>query len=109
MATPPRTLVQQLEAQRAAGVRLEQHTPTIDALASATLELGLSDVSAARRRQERNVNETQMISAELLEILACPICKTAVRLEGGELICDACGRHYQIDDGIPIMLVDEDD
>jgi uncharacterized protein YbaR (Trm112 family) len=32
-----------------------------------------------------------------------------VRLEGDELICDTCGRHFQIEDGIPIMLVDEED
>jgi uncharacterized protein len=47
------------------------------------------------------------ISDELLEILACPACKTPVRLEGDRLICDECGRRYRIDDGIPIMLIDE--
>jgi uncharacterized protein YbaR (Trm112 family) len=47
------------------------------------------------------------ISEELLEILACPVCKTAVRLEGEKLVCDTCGRRYRIEDGIPIMLIDE--
>lgn len=51
--------------------------------------------------------ETKPISDELLEILACPVCKTAVRLEGGKLVCDTCGRRYRIEDGIPIMLIDE--
>jgi uncharacterized protein len=47
------------------------------------------------------------ISDELLEILACPACKTPVRLEGHKLACDNCGRRYRIDEGIPIMLIDE--
>ncbi|HLI51608.1 MAG TPA: Trm112 family protein [Thermomicrobiaceae bacterium] len=52
-------------------------------------------------------NETPVISPELLEILACPVCKTPVRLEGTRLVCDNCGRRYRIEDGIPIMLIDE--
>ena len=48
-----------------------------------------------------------MIDQQLLEILACPVCKTAVRLEGDTLVCTACGRRYPIRDGIPVMLVDE--
>jgi uncharacterized protein YbaR (Trm112 family) len=52
-------------------------------------------------------NETRPISDELLEILACPVCKTAVRLEDNKLVCDTCGRRYRIEDGIPIMLIDE--
>ena len=51
--------------------------------------------------------ETKPISDELLEILACPVCKTAVRLEENNLVCDTCGRRYRIEDGIPIMLVEE--
>ncbi|MEX2425203.1 MAG: Trm112 family protein [Thermomicrobiaceae bacterium] len=47
------------------------------------------------------------ISDELLDILACPACKTPVRLEREKLVCDECGRRYRIDDGIPIMLIDE--
>jgi hypothetical protein len=46
---------------------------------------------------------------ELLEILACPACKTAVHLDdaGERIVCDRCGRRYPIRDGIPVMLVDE--
>jgi uncharacterized protein len=47
------------------------------------------------------------ISDELLSILACPACKTPVRLEDNKLVCDECGRRYRIEDGIPIMLIDE--
>jgi uncharacterized protein YbaR (Trm112 family) len=48
-----------------------------------------------------------MISSELLEILACPLCKTDVRLEGDRIICTQCGRRYPIRDDIPVMLIDE--
>ena len=48
-----------------------------------------------------------MIDPKLLEILACPVCKTAVKLEGERLVCTRCGRRYPIRDGIPVMLVEE--
>ena len=48
-----------------------------------------------------------MIDQELLDILACPLCKTPVRLEGDRLTCSQCGRRYPIRDGIPIMLESE--
>lgn len=48
-----------------------------------------------------------MISKELLEILACPLCKESVRQEEEKLICVKCGRRYPIKDGIPIMLIEE--
>ena len=44
------------------------------------------------------------ISQQLVEILACPICKGDVRLEGEKLVCTKCGRRFPIIDGIPIML-----
>ena len=46
---------------------------------------------------------------ELLEILACPVCKTPVKLvnEGTALKCGTCYRVYPIREDIPIMLVDE--
>ncbi|HHT9154959.1 MAG TPA: Trm112 family protein [Candidatus Tripitaka sp. YC43] len=51
--------------------------------------------------------KTQMIDKELLEILACPLCKTEVKLEGEKIVCSRCGRRYPIKDDIPIMLVEE--
>ncbi|OHB71186.1 Trm112 family protein [Candidatus Kuenenia sp.] len=48
-----------------------------------------------------------MVSKELLEILACPLCKTDVRLEGDRIICVQCGRRYPVKDDIPVMLIDE--
>jgi len=49
------------------------------------------------------------VDPELLEILACPHCKTPVVLvkNGGALKCDRCKRVYPIKDDIPVMLIDE--
>lgn len=50
-----------------------------------------------------------MLSKELLDILVCPACKSALdyRTESQTLKCTACHRVYPIRDDIPIMLVDE--
>jgi uncharacterized protein len=49
------------------------------------------------------------ISKELLEILACPLCKEEVRLTSDDngLKCVKCHRVYPIRDDIPVMLIDE--
>jgi uncharacterized protein YbaR (Trm112 family) len=47
------------------------------------------------------------VDSELLKILACPKCKARVDLEGEKLACVRCGRRYRVEDGIPIMLVEE--
>ena len=49
------------------------------------------------------------ISQELLDILACPACKTEVKLtpDGKGLKCVSCHRVYPIRDDIPVMLIDE--
>ena len=48
-----------------------------------------------------------MIDKELLDILACPICKSEIQLKGNKLICQKCRKYYPIRDGIPVMLIDE--
>ena len=49
------------------------------------------------------------IDPKLLEILACPLCKTPVNLTpaGDGLKCSQCRRIYPIKDDIPVMLVDQ--
>jgi len=49
------------------------------------------------------------VDAELLEILACPKCKTPVApvRNGAGLKCGVCHRVYPIIDDIPVMLIDE--
>ncbi|MGQ3683872.1 MAG: Trm112 family protein [Candidatus Loosdrechtia sp.] len=48
-----------------------------------------------------------MINKDLLDILACPLCKTDVRLEENKIVCTKCGRKYPVKDEIPVMLIDE--
>ena len=48
-----------------------------------------------------------MIDPALLDMLACPACKTEVKLQGDRLVCVQCGRRYPIRDGIPVMLIEE--
>ena len=49
------------------------------------------------------------VDPELLDILACPNCKTKVDLvKGGTALkCPQCRRVYPIKDDIPVMLIDE--
>ena len=49
------------------------------------------------------------INPKILNILACPQCKTDVKLTSDEngLKCVACHRVYPIKEDIPIMLIDE--
>ncbi len=59
-----------------------------------------------------------MISTELLDVLACPVCvrepdgapegKRPGELEAADegLKCLQCGRSYPVKDGIPVMLAD---
>ena len=47
------------------------------------------------------------IDTKLLDILACPLCITALSQMGDWLVCATCGRRYPIREGIPILLVDE--
>jgi len=50
------------------------------------------------------------ISEQLLEVLACPACKTRVELvRESWLICRNCNRKYPIKDEIPLMLIEEGD
>jgi len=49
-----------------------------------------------------------MISQDLLDILACPVCKTPLKLTASnQLQCVNCRRLYPIRDGIPILLESE--
>jgi uncharacterized protein YbaR (Trm112 family) len=49
------------------------------------------------------------LSPELKEILACPKCKGELEFheEAGEIHCLTCRLAYRIEDGIPVMLIDE--
>ncbi len=49
------------------------------------------------------------MDTKLLDILVCPLCKSALVYQKAaqELICKADRLAYKIEDGIPVMLVDE--
>jgi len=47
--------------------------------------------------------DEEIISKDLLDILACPFCKKDIKLEGKDLVSE-CGLRYKIEDGIPYML-----
>ena len=50
-----------------------------------------------------------VLDAQLLAILACPLCKADIKLTEDEkgLKCVRCHRVYPIRDGIPVMLIEE--
>jgi uncharacterized protein YbaR (Trm112 family) len=55
---------------------------------------------------------TPELSPELLAIIVCPACRSALELTaasggGSELVCTGCGLAYPVRDGIPVLLVDE--
>ena len=49
------------------------------------------------------------LKQELLDILACPKCKGDIYLNENKdgLICEKCRLVYEIQDDIPIMLIDK--
>ncbi len=49
------------------------------------------------------------IDPELLEILACPACKSPVEFKAEKIVCTkpSCGLKFPVRDGIPVMLIDE--
>jgi len=49
------------------------------------------------------------VSAKLIEMLVCPVCKTPVKLtpDSEGLRCASCHLVYPIRDGFPVMIKDE--
>ena len=66
-------------------------------------------VAHYRRASSLRYTPAMPIDPELLEILACPECKTPVEVvkDGAGLRCAKCRRVYPVQDDIPVMLVDE--
>jgi uncharacterized protein YbaR (Trm112 family) len=50
-----------------------------------------------------------LIPDELAEILVCPACHSDLEQdeEASRLVCTGCGLRYPVEDGIPVMLIDE--
>ena len=48
-----------------------------------------------------------MLSRELLNVLACPKCKGKLSYDKNNLVCKKCRLKFDIDDGIPNMLLED--
>lgn len=48
-----------------------------------------------------------MIDKALLKFLVCPQSKAPLKQVGDELVCEVSGLAYPINDGIPVLLVEE--
>jgi len=58
------------------------------------------------------IENNGILAQDLLDILACPLCKTDIYLvkyreNNHGLQCSQCNRIYPIKEGIPVMLIDE--
>ncbi len=51
--------------------------------------------------------EEKKISQELLDIIACPDCKSDLVLKKNKLVCENCGHVFEIKNGIPLLLPKE--
>ena len=51
-----------------------------------------------------------MLSKELLEVLCCPKCRAGLTYDDAKqtLTCTRCGHVFEIRDGIPIMIIEDD-
>jgi uncharacterized protein YbaR (Trm112 family) len=47
------------------------------------------------------------LDPELLAIIVCPDCHSALSEKGEELVCSGCGLAYPVHDDIPVLLADE--
>ena len=62
---------------------------------------------------DERAQPTAQLEPWLREILRCPQCRGELRdaagPQGAELVCTSseCGLAYRVDDGIPVMLIDE--
>ncbi len=51
---------------------------------------------------------SQRMDKKLLEILACPVCKGDLIYKETQLLCCSCKSKYSIVNGIPVLLVEEE-
>jgi uncharacterized protein YbaR (Trm112 family) len=47
------------------------------------------------------------LAPEFLEMLVCPLGKADLQPDGDTLVCTRCGPVFRIEDGIPILLIEE--
>lgn len=45
--------------------------------------------------------------AAVRELLGCPACHGALRLDGEGVVCAVCARKYVVVDGIPVLIPEQ--
>lgn len=50
--------------------------------------------------------EANVLVAEDIERLVCPVCRQRLALADGGVRCVGCGRLYPMADGIPVLIAD---
>jgi uncharacterized protein YbaR (Trm112 family) len=48
------------------------------------------------------------VSELLVEVLVCPRDHADLTVDGDELVCGECGARFEVHDGVPNMLIDEE-
>jgi uncharacterized protein YbaR (Trm112 family) len=48
------------------------------------------------------------VSELLVEVLVCPNDHSDLIVDGEDLVCTECGMRFEVHDGVPNMLVDEE-
>ena len=77
------------------------------------IELGVTEIwPVSDRKTDASDIETGSAASALepwlVELLACPVDRSAVRLHQSELVCIQCGRRYPVLSSIPRMVADPD-
>lgn len=49
------------------------------------------------------------ITSDLLAVLVCPIDHGTLEVRASKLVCTLCGRSYTVEDGIPNMVVADEE
>ena len=63
--------------------------------------------ASLRKKPEAPARVDSMIDQKLLEILACPIDKQPLEDHGDYLVNPRLNKAYPVQDGIPVLLVEE--
>jgi uncharacterized protein YbaR (Trm112 family) len=53
------------------------------------------------------VQRTNQVDPDLLRILRCPLTRSPLRQDGDWLIAEVGGLRYPVQDGLPVMLMEE--
>ncbi len=53
------------------------------------------------------MTDTTPIDPDVLSLFRCPLTRSPMTQQGNELVAEVGGLRYPINDGIPILLIDE--